>query len=203
MKERAWERWKKWQRETASKEGERKERAGGAGKENRKAERGSCSVFIYLLISILTSRFFISLASPIHLSIQPSTHSASNQSRIHSLLFIDDAASLPSHLIMHPSFYQSLHSPFTLLPIIYPSLYHSIYTWHCHYWLFSFIYIGFCYFLENRVCHKNSWRGVRDRYATVLIPAMGWRRCWNEKKKNLFSQGQRVWFLPDKSFVSC
>lgn len=113
-------------------------RAVGGGKEDGKAEWGSCSVFIYLLISFLTSRLFISLTS-IHSFIQPSTHSASIQSRIHSLLFIDDAASLPSHLIMHPSFYQSLHSPFTLLPIIYPSLYHSIYTWHCHYGLFSFI----------------------------------------------------------------
>lgn len=54
----------------------------GGRRENGGAARGSCSVFIHLLISLLTSRLFISLS--IYLFIHPSTHSAGNQPCIHS-----------------------------------------------------------------------------------------------------------------------
>lgn len=61
----------------------------------------------------------------------------------------------------HASIFLSI-SPFPLHPAphhlsISPSL---IYTWHCHYGLFSFIYIRLCHFSKNREHHKNSWRGL-------------------------------------------
>lgn len=64
---------------------EKRARAGGK-KENGEVQRVSCSAFIHLLKSLLTSRLFIS--PPIHPFIHPSTHSASNEPGIHSFTYL-------------------------------------------------------------------------------------------------------------------
>ncbi len=55
-------------------------------RENGEVQRGSCSVFIHLLISLLTSRLFIPLT--IIPFIHPSTYSASNEPCIHSFIYL-------------------------------------------------------------------------------------------------------------------
>lgn len=77
---------KQWQSETETKRSEKKEWEPRGENENGGVQRGSCSVFIHLLISLLTSRLFISLT--IHPFILPSTHSASNQPCIHSFTYL-------------------------------------------------------------------------------------------------------------------
>lgn len=84
------------------------------GKENRKAERGSCSIFIYLLISILTSRLFISLAST-HSSVHPTIHSFSQQPVTHPFTPIYRRCCLPTLPPNHASIFLSI-SPFPLHP---------------------------------------------------------------------------------------
>lgn len=93
---------------------EKSGRAVGAGKENRKAERSSCSVFIYLLISILTSRLFISPTSS-HSSVHPTIHSFSQQPVTHPFTPIYRRCCLPTLPPNHASIFLSI-SPFPLHP---------------------------------------------------------------------------------------
>lgn len=115
MKERAWERQRKWQRgDSVQRVREKSGRSVGAGKENRKAERSSCSVFIYLLISILTSRLFISPTSS-HSSVHPTIHSFSQQPVTHPFTPIYRRCCLPTLPPNHASIFLSI-SPFPLHP---------------------------------------------------------------------------------------
>lgn len=151
-------------------------RAVGGRKENGGAARGSCSVFIHLLISLLTSRLFISLS--IYLFIHPSTHSAGNQPCIHSSPPIYRCGCHPPLPPNHASISLSIF-PFPLspphpspLPIFYPSLpsLHLYLTLSSL--LSSFIYIGFLLlFTKTRWAHvggnKKKLR-CYERYGAVF-----------------------------------
>lgn len=157
-----------------TRKGEREEggRAVGGRKENGGAARGSCSVFIHLLISLPTSRLFISLS--IYLFIHPSTHSAGNQPCIHSSPPIYRCGCHPPLPPNHASISLSIF-PFPLspppsrLPIFYPSLpsLHLYLTLSSL--LSSFIYIGFLLlFTKTRWARVGGGVGVLDRYSAVF-----------------------------------
>lgn len=109
-------------------------------------------------ISPLTSRLFISPS--IHLFIRPSTHSA-GKAAVHPFipLFIDAAATLPSHLIMHPSLYPSFHFP-PFRPLRLLSISQSLRLRPTLSPLLpSFIYIGFFTPFQKNTVGEKGWGG--------------------------------------------
>lgn len=154
----------------SNKKGEReKERSGNEERKWRKS--ASCSVFIHLLKSLHTSRLFISLTS-IHSSI----HSLSQQPAMHPIiaLFINAAASLPSHIIMHPSFYPSFDFPFHPVPhhsSISPSLhlYLTLSLWAFLIYLYQILLL----FGEHGMAQKQNSLLWGVRYCAVLLLSNG------------------------------
>lgn len=141
--------------------GERGRAVGGRGRKWKSGERQLLCIHSSFNLSPYLKAFHLSN----HPSIHPSIHSFSQQAAMHPFipLFIDAAASPPSHLIMHPSFYPSFHFPFHLAPhhlSISPSL-HLYLTLSL--WLSSFIYIGFLLLFREHSA-KKIVEGGCERY---------------------------------------